>query len=244
MLSKYNTDDLRISETKEVVPPVQVHDEIPMTDEAARTTLEARQAIHNILSGDDDRLLVVIGPCSIHDTKAALEYAHRLKTLKDLLRQDLEIVMRVYFEKPRTTVGWKGLINDPELNSSFNINKGLRLARQLLLDVNNIYVYSVNHGYDPVAFLQALPANRISYIHVAGHYNEADDLIVDTHGADVIDPVWELLDKTYTEFGVIPTLLERDFNIPPLPELLTEVDKITSIQTKHGQHHDNIARQG
>ena len=138
MLSKYNTDDLRISETKEVVPPVQVHDEIPMTEEAARTTLEARQAIHNILSGDDDRLLVVIGPCSIHDTRAAVEYAHRLKTMKDLLQEDLVIVMRVYFEKPRTTVGWKGLINDPELNSSFNINKGLRLARQLLLDVNNI----------------------------------------------------------------------------------------------------------
>ncbi|WP_031434313.1 3-deoxy-7-phosphoheptulonate synthase AroG [Methylomarinum vadi] len=138
MLSKYTTDDLRISETKEVVPPVQVHDEIPMTDEAAQTTLEARQAIHNILTGDDDRLLVVIGPCSIHDTKAALEYAQRLKVIKDRLQDDLLIVMRVYFEKPRTTVGWKGLINDPELNSSFNINKGLRIARQLLLDVNNI----------------------------------------------------------------------------------------------------------
>ncbi len=138
MLSKYTTDDLRISETKEVVPPVQVHEEIPMTDEAARTTLEARQAIHQILTGDDDRLLVVIGPCSIHDTEAAVEYAGRLKAMKDLLKDDLVIVMRVYFEKPRTTVGWKGLINDPELNSSFNINKGLRIARQLLLDVNNM----------------------------------------------------------------------------------------------------------
>lgn len=138
MLSKYTTDDLRISETKEVVPPVQVHDEIPMTDVAAQTTLEARQAIHNILTGDDDRLLVVIGPCSIHDTEAALEYAQRLKVIKDQLQDHLLIVMRVYFEKPRTTVGWKGLINDPELNSSFNINKGLRIARQLLLDVNNV----------------------------------------------------------------------------------------------------------
>lgn len=138
MLSKYTTDDLRISETKEVVPPVQVHDEIPMTDEAARTTLEARQAIHNILTGEDDRLLVVIGPCSIHDTTAAVEYAQRLKVMKDRLQDDLLIVMRVYFEKPRTTVGWKGLINDPELNSSFNINKGLRIARQLLLDVNDL----------------------------------------------------------------------------------------------------------
>ncbi|WP_349431955.1 3-deoxy-7-phosphoheptulonate synthase AroG [Methylomarinum sp. Ch1-1] len=138
MLSKYTTDDLRISETKEVVAPVQVHDEIPITDEAASTTLEARQAIHNILTGEDDRLLVVIGPCSIHDPKAAVEYAQRLKEMKDKLADDLLIVMRVYFEKPRTTVGWKGLINDPELNSSFNINKGLRIARQLLLDINNL----------------------------------------------------------------------------------------------------------
>ena len=114
---------------------------------------------------------------------------------------------------------------------------------QLLLDVNNIYVNSVNHRYDPVSFLHALPAERISYIHVAGHYNEADDLIVDTHGADVIDPVWELLDQTYNKFGVIPTLLERDFNIPPLPELLTEVDQIVSIQSKHQQRHDHLAQQ-
>lgn len=138
MLSKYHTDDLRICETKEVVPPVQVHDEIPMTDDAARTTLEARQGIHKILTGEDDRLLVVIGPCSIHDPKAAVEYAQHLKEMKEQLREDLLIVMRVYFEKPRTTVGWKGLINDPDLNASFNINKGLRVARQLLLDVNNL----------------------------------------------------------------------------------------------------------
>lgn len=138
MQKNYNTDDLRISETKEVVAPIQVHEEIPMTETAAATILEARAAIHNILTGEDDRLLVIIGPCSIHDTKAAVEYAQRLKAVKDALSDNLLIVMRVYFEKPRTTVGWKGLINDPDLNSSFNINKGLRVARQLLLDVNNL----------------------------------------------------------------------------------------------------------
>jgi len=137
-MTNYNTDDLRICETKEVVAPIQVHDEIPMTDKAATTILEARAAIHKILTGEDDRLLVVIGPCSIHDTKAAVEYAQRLKAIKDQLQDELVIVMRVYFEKPRTTVGWKGLINDPDLNSSFNINKGLRVARQLLSDVNNL----------------------------------------------------------------------------------------------------------
>ena len=102
----------------------------------------------------------------------------------------------------------------------------------LLLDVNNIYVNSINHGYDPVAFMQALPAERIAYGHIAGHYNEADDLIVDTHGADIIENVWQLLDKTYQHFGVFPTLLERDFNIPPIPELLTEVDRIKESQQK------------
>jgi 3-deoxy-7-phosphoheptulonate synthase len=138
MQTNYNTDDLRICETKEVVPPIQVHDEIPMTETAAKTILETRAAIHNILVGEDDRLLVVIGPCSIHDTQAALEYAKRLRQIRDELQSDLLLVMRVYFEKPRTTVGWKGLINDPDLNASFNINKGLRVARQLLLDINNL----------------------------------------------------------------------------------------------------------
>jgi uncharacterized protein (UPF0276 family) len=102
----------------------------------------------------------------------------------------------------------------------------------LLLDVNNIYVNSINHGYDAEQFLYALPADRVVYFHVAGHYNEADDLIVDTHGADVIDPVWELLDKAYGHFGVVPTLLERDFNIPPLPELLGEIDHINTLQAR------------
>lgn len=138
MHTKYNTDDLRICATKEVIAPAQVHEEMPMTEAAAKTTLKARAEIHNILTGQSDKLLVVIGPCSIHDTKAALEYAQRLKTIKDELQDDLLIVMRVYFEKPRTTVGWKGLINDPDLDSSFNINKGLRVARRLLLDVNTL----------------------------------------------------------------------------------------------------------
>lgn len=137
MQSKFNTDDLRISETKEVVAPVQVHDEIPMTEKAADTILHARNDIHRVLSGEDDRLIVIVGPCSIHDSKAAKEYAGLLKKAKDDLQKDLIIIMRVYFEKPRTTVGWKGLINDPDLNASFNINKGLRVARQLLLDLNN-----------------------------------------------------------------------------------------------------------
>jgi len=136
MQTKYNTDDLRICATKEVIPPAQVHDEIPISDMAAQTTLKARAEIHSILTGQDDKLLVVVGPCSIHDPKAALEYAGLLKVIKDELKDDLVIVMRVYFEKPRTTVGWKGLINDPDLDSSFNINKGLRAARKLLLDVN------------------------------------------------------------------------------------------------------------
>jgi len=105
--------------------------------------------------------------------------------------------------------------------------------RQLLLDVNNIYVNSINHRYDAEQFLYALPAERVVYVHIAGHYNEAEDLLVDTHGADVITPVWELLDKAYTHCGVVPTLLERDFNVPPLSELLTEVDRIIEIQARH-----------
>ncbi|CCE21861.1 3-deoxy-7-phosphoheptulonate synthase AroG [Methylotuvimicrobium alcaliphilum] len=138
MLSKYNTDDLRISETKEVIAPVAVHEELPMNELAATTVLQTRAEIHDILTGDDDRLLVVIGPCSIHNPEAAIEYGKRLKTIKDELNKDLLIVMRVYFEKPRTTVGWKGLINDPDLDSSFDINKGLRIARRLLLDLNTL----------------------------------------------------------------------------------------------------------
>ncbi|MDP3009770.1 MAG: 3-deoxy-7-phosphoheptulonate synthase [Methylococcales bacterium] len=138
MQTHYKTDDLRICGIKEVIAPVQVHEEYPLTDAAALTTAQARADIHKILTGQDDRLLVVIGPCSIHDPVAAIEYAQLLKAMKDEMQDDLLIVMRVYFEKPRTTVGWKGLINDPDLNASFNINKGLRIARKLLLDVNEL----------------------------------------------------------------------------------------------------------
>lgn len=136
-MSTVNTDDLRILSMQEVISPEKLHQDQPITDVAAETTAVARQAIHNVLHGEDDRLLVVIGPCSVHDPVAALEYASRLKPLIDSLSDDLIIVMRVYFEKPRTTVGWKGLINDPDLDESFNINKGLHIARELLLSLNS-----------------------------------------------------------------------------------------------------------
>lgn len=110
----------------------------------------------------------------------------------------------------------------------------------LHLDVNNVYVNSVNHRYDPLEFIRAMPTERIVYLHMAGHYNEADDLIVDTHGADVIDPVWSLLDETYRLHGVAPTLLERDFNIPPLAELVREVERIAHLQAAHRQHEQTV----
>jgi 3-deoxy-7-phosphoheptulonate synthase len=132
----YQTDDLRIKEIKELVTPAQLLDDFPISEKAAKTVVETRQAIHRILHGADDRLLLVLGPCSIHDVKAAKEYAARLREAKDRCADDLLIVMRVYFEKPRTTVGWKGLINDPHLDGSFQINDGLRVGRQLLLDLN------------------------------------------------------------------------------------------------------------
>jgi 3-deoxy-7-phosphoheptulonate synthase len=135
---KYQTDDLRIQEIKELATPAQVLGDFPITPTAARTVYHTRQAIHRILHGADDRLLTIMGPCSIHDVKAAKEYAGRLKEAKDRYADDLLIVMRVYFEKPRTTVGWKGLINDPNLDGSFRINDGLRVGRQLLLELNEI----------------------------------------------------------------------------------------------------------
>jgi 3-deoxy-7-phosphoheptulonate synthase len=132
------TDDLRIKELKELSTPDEVMREIPRTLTATRVVMGARNAIHAILHGTDDRLLVVVGPCSIHDPAAAVDYAERLAGLREALADRLEIVMRVYFEKPRTTVGWKGLINDPGLDGSFDINKGLRLARSVLSAVNNL----------------------------------------------------------------------------------------------------------
>jgi 3-deoxy-7-phosphoheptulonate synthase len=132
------TDDLRINEIKELTTPQEVMRAIPRTLTATRVVMAARNAIHAILNGSDDRLLVVVGPCSVHDPVAAMDYAERLAALRERLADRLEIVMRVYFEKPRTTVGWKGLINDPDLDGSFNINKGLRLARNVLSAVNNL----------------------------------------------------------------------------------------------------------
>src|SRR5574342_305403 len=133
----YQTDDLRIKEIKELLPPEHVLRECAITERAAQIVYETRQVIHRILNGADDRLLVITGPCSIHDVKAAKEYAGRLREAKERCAADLLILMRVYFEKPRTTVGWKGLINDPSLDGSFRINEGLRIARQLLLELND-----------------------------------------------------------------------------------------------------------
>lgn len=135
---KYQTDDLRIIGIHELTPPVELHREYPLTEAATETVFAARQDAHRILHGEDDRLLVVVGPCSIHDVDAALEYAARLQHLRNKYKSQLHIIMRVYFEKPRTTIGWKGLINDPDLDNSFHINKGLRTARKLLLDLNSI----------------------------------------------------------------------------------------------------------
>ena len=129
------TDDLRIRKTRELVSPEQLIADISVSDAAAATVANARSVIHRILSGEDDRLLVVVGPCSIHDPAAARQYAGLLRQAADAVSAEVFVVMRVYFEKPRTTVGWKGLINDPDLNNTFQINKGLHLARQLLLDL-------------------------------------------------------------------------------------------------------------
>jgi 3-deoxy-7-phosphoheptulonate synthase len=131
-------DDVRIREIKELSPPDQVLRELPVSEAMAASVFEARQTIHRILVGTDDRLLVVIGPCSIHDPRSAMEYATRLRTEAARLSADLFVVMRVYFEKPRTNVGWKGLINDPRLDGSFEINEGLRTARRLLADITSL----------------------------------------------------------------------------------------------------------
>ncbi|MBZ5667096.1 MAG: 3-deoxy-7-phosphoheptulonate synthase [Acidobacteriia bacterium] len=136
----YHTEDLRIQWTKVLLPPVFLEEELPITDKAAQTVYQARSQVRDILNGQDHRLIVVVGPCSIHDTKAAREYAGLLKHARQELSKELHILMRVYFEKPRTTVGWKGLINDPHLDQSFKINDGLRMARRLLLDLAEMSV--------------------------------------------------------------------------------------------------------
>ena len=134
----HRTDDLRIRDITQVRSPRALHEEYPLSEQAAETVHATRHAIQRILHGSDDRLLVVVGPCSVHDPQAALEYAQRLQPLREELSAHLLLVMRVYFEKPRTTVGWKGLINDPNLDGSFEINKGLGIARKLLLALNEM----------------------------------------------------------------------------------------------------------
>ena len=132
------TDDLRITETRPLIPPAILLEEIPVSETASNVVSDTRKAVARVIGGQDSRLVVIAGPCSIHDTKAALEYAGRLKSLADRYAGHLILLMRSYFEKPRTSVGWKGLINDPDLDESYHINKGLRLARKLLLDVNDM----------------------------------------------------------------------------------------------------------
>jgi len=137
-MTGYRTDDTRIEQGDELLAPMQIMRELKASEAALRTTYQARSRIHDVLRGADDRLVVVVGPCSIHDAGAAMEYAKKLKPLADELAHDLVVVMRVYFEKPRTTVGWKGLINDPHMDESFDINEGLRQARKLLLEINEM----------------------------------------------------------------------------------------------------------
>ena len=132
------TDDLRITQVRPLLPPAILLEELPVTEAASNIVANGRAAIADVLAGRDTRLVVIVGPCSIHDTRAAVEYAERLKPIADRYADQLITVMRCYFEKPRTTVGWKGLVNDPDLDESYHINKGLRLARRLLLDVNEL----------------------------------------------------------------------------------------------------------
>lgn len=160
-------------------------------------------------------------------TSDAVTYvAKRIQQVQDILEQRIAIENVSYYAAPSQEMSelefLLAVLDEAECD--------------LLLDVNNIYVNSVNHRYDAKAFLNAIPKEKIAYLHVAGHYREAEDLIVDTHGAAIVDPVWDLLDLTYQRFGAVPTLLERDFNIPPLSELLLEVEQIHSIQSQYRQN--------
>ncbi len=170
-------------------------------------------------------------------TDDAVHYvARRIRRVQELLERRIAMENVSYYATPSA-----------EMTELEFINAVLNEADcDLLLDVNNIYVNSINHGYDPVEFLKQLPGDRVVYFHVAGHYVEAEDLRVDTHGSDVCDPVWGLLDKAYEHFGVVPTLLERDFNIPPLQELLKEVDVVADFQKKWREKHsvDKVASHG
>jgi len=159
---------------------------------------------------------------------AVTHVAARVRRVQDVLERRIALENVSYYATPGKKMEEIDFINAVLEESDCD----------LLLDVNNIYVNSVNHRYSAEEFLYALPEDRIAYCHIAGHFNEAEDLIVDTHGADVIDPVWDLLEKAYARFGVVPTLLERDFNIPPLPELLKEVDRIDSLQKAWSSSHE------
>lgn len=143
-------DDTRIEKVDQVLPPIALLEKYPASEYAAKLVKQTRHEAHNIIHGKDDRLLVIIGPCSIHDPKAAIEYANRLKPLREKYKDSLEIIMRVYFEKPRTTVGWKGLINDPYLNDTYRLNDGLRIARKLLSDINDLGVPSAGEFLDMI----------------------------------------------------------------------------------------------
>ncbi len=176
---------------------------------------------HLSYCGDDAHLYDLM---PIPFTEEAVDYvAERIRRAQDILGRRLAVENVSYYAAPGQAMSEIEFINAV-------IERADCL---LLLDVNNIYVNSINHSYDPVEYLYALPGDRIAYAHIAGHAVEAEDLRVDTHGADVIDPVWDLLDKAYARFGVFPTLLERDFNIPPLEKLLAEVETIVSIQQRH-----------
>lgn len=150
MLMLVNVDDVRIKSLRPLLPPAILIEEVPVTEEVSKLVSSSRKAMESVMHGEDDRLAVVVGPCSIHDTKAAMLYADKLKKAADDYANDLLILMRVYFEKPRTTLGWKGLINDPFLDNSFQINKGLRIARTLLLDINSLGVPCATEFLDTI----------------------------------------------------------------------------------------------
>ena len=148
-ITQNDIDDVNLQSIHPLVTPAELKTELPLTESAYQTVLHGRETIRNILDGKDKRIFVVIGPCSIHDPVAAHEYADRLKVLSDKIKDSIYIVMRVYFEKPRTTVGWKGLINDPDMNDSFNIEKGLRIGRKLLVELNEKGLPCATEALDP-----------------------------------------------------------------------------------------------
>lgn len=146
----HNTSDLHVVETRPLLSPALIKSELPLSDTAASLVSKTRDRIRRILSGEDQRILVIVGPCSIHDVDAALDYGKKLIELRNELGNELEILMRVYFEKPRTTIGWKGLINDPHLNNSYDINTGLKLARRLLIDLTSLDLPAATELLDPI----------------------------------------------------------------------------------------------